>query len=404
MGSGRNFMTKEHGAATIVLLIGTSSAGKGTIIKEMKKQDGLKPGEDQLEWQEDGLDIECSKHPSLYKLHKGIIEKDSDSQEMFDALEKDLGEMRVLETIDMGISELEKHKSTYSPEAIEKFKMLIEKHHEPFQKAREETTPISKIMENVFARAVENSKAGKPSVLDVVPLNGYDVVGEFNKYMDDHDFSCPSIIAVAHCEVPQIVKHMDKRNRVGVEVRDGFFPIGQYGQMYRAAEDGDRVVGQLTTQDVLDAANKYGANRGKVILLENDTDAQGLVKKLGISPEEHKSTDPIDITTDVPYDYLGQTDPRGVEEKAVEEKDVRQSGSAATTEIAKHLNGFATRHSVVPESAHPLADIVKSEEFKEIAGNLRKVEQKEPTEKSSWVDPNARTSKLNVSPKGSRDI
>lgn len=49
-------MPKEHGKATIVLLLGTSSAGKGTIIKELKTQDAQKPTATQKNWHEDGLD------------------------------------------------------------------------------------------------------------------------------------------------------------------------------------------------------------------------------------------------------------------------------------------------------------------------------------------------------------
>ena len=339
---------KERGKATIVLLFGTSSAGKGTIIKELKKQDEAKDPKDRLDWQEDGLDLECRRHPNLGDVHLSIVDQDPDFIDL--KTKQNLEPINIL--LPIHNNKLPEESEIYSADKLTKIQGLIEKYCEPFQEAAKNSPSNSQIMENIFARAMENSRNGLPSVLDVVPLGKYDVVAEFNKYMADHNFSCPSVIAVAHCDINKIVKHMDSRNATGVqeERRDGFFPLNQYGEMYEVAQEGDRVIGQLTTQDILDAAQKYGDAKGGAILFENSKDAQGLIKTLGIKEGNAPNDEKIKVTTKVPYDAVYQTDP----------ESENSANPQAITEIAKRINSLATRESELPLETHPVAKTLAS--------------------------------------------
>jgi len=340
--------TKEHGKATVVLLFGTSSAGKGTIIKELKKQDGEKDEKDRLEWQEDGLDLEFRRHPKLGEVHLGIVAQDPDFIDL--TTKQNLEPINILLPIHK--NSLPEESEIYSADKLTKIQGLIEKYREPFQKAAKNSPSNSQLMENIFARAMENSRNGLPSVLDVVPLGEYDVVAEFNKYMADHNFSCPSVIAVAHCDINKIAEHIESRNATGVEVerRDGFFAFNQYGEMYKVAQEGERVIGQLKTQDILDAAQKYGDAKGGAILFENSKDAQGLIKALGIEEGHAPNDEKIKVTTKVPYDAVYQTDP----------ESENPANPQAITEIAKRINSLATRKSELPSQAHPVAGMLAS--------------------------------------------
>jgi len=282
---------KEYGKGSIVLLIGTSSAGKGTIIKELKRQDELKPESERLNWQEDGLDLEYRRYNSGNR--------------------------------------------------------------PSFPK---------KIMENIYSNAINNSRNGLPTILDLVPLeicDNYDVVREFNKYCQSQNFSCPSIIALAHCDISTMVEHMDKRNASGdpLEKRDGFFPLKQYANTYYITnDDKSKTIGYITMGDVLNAANKYGDdNRGNVVLLENSKDAQEFIEKIGMA-QDSPLDKPVKVTTDINYDVLYQTDP----------KNNTTLGSQATLQIAENITKLSTINSLMPQEPHPVAELIRQKEELEV--------------------------------------
>ena len=219
-------MGKEHGRATIALIIGTSSSGKSTIIKAMKQQDeeaarnARAKGENyqSINWQEDGLDIASKRFPSLLEMHKQIIRENVDSKKKFEVLTEALGaDIRVLEMIWLGTEEkLKEYVKSHSLDVKSKLEDLIQQHRKAFEDASKVVPSRQEIVEDIFARSVNNSKEGKPTVLDMIPLGDYDVIGEFNKYMARQKFSCPLVVIVAYCDVPQIVEHMDRRTQTNI--------------------------------------------------------------------------------------------------------------------------------------------------------------------------------------------
>ena len=354
----------EFSVGTVVLVLGTSSAGKGVIIKELKKQDKLKQKGERLEWQEDGLDAELRKH-SLYDKHLGILKEEQD----FKDLDPKLDETQVLESVWNGgfkiggqttilldaakdeckneIPPDEAHK--YNPTNIEKLQNLATKHYDTFKAENAQRPPFTKMLENIFDRAIENSKKGLSSVIDSVAFVGLekDFATMFSEHMVRQNVSCPVIVALAHCDINKIVEHMDKRNADAVlgERRDGFYPFRHYGETYKVAQEGEVLVGEFTINDIMAAANKYGEkDKGFLDIggsLENSSEAQDLLKKLGVV-EGHPLDQPIKVTARIKYDELYQTDPKNTERENGESKN---ESPESIIKIAELINSLVANHS-----------------------------------------------------------
>ncbi len=319
LGSKAKIGNLDHTPAPIVLLFGTSSAGKGTIIEELKNQNSHKSENERLDWQEDGSDLALKKH-----INK-IIDGNQQSKKIFNSLsDKKFSEMEILEPIfkgklKVGNSELslleevseanmdafisklsESKQSLYTKENIGNLQKLATTHQSVFA----ENEPIARLQE-VFGRAVNNSQKGVPTILDFIPLGGYDTVQKFRDYMEERKLYCPLIVAVAHCDVSKVIEHMAARNASAQpgEERSDFSPFKQYGRMYRAAKDDETVIGELTPEEIFNAAAKFG---GSV------EDAKTLLSNLGIA-EDVDPKKPVKITTNLPHDLLLQTDPRNAE-------------------------------------------------------------------------------------------
>ncbi len=349
----------DHTRAPIVLLFGTSSAGKGVIIEELKNQNSQKLENERLDWQEDGSDLALRKH-----INK-IIDGDEESKKIFNSLsDKKFSEMEILApiftgklkvenqelflreeiseaTIDAFIDGLsESKKPIYTKENIGNLQKLATTHQSAFA----ENNPIARLQE-AFGRAVENSQKGIPTILDCVPLGGYDTVQKLRDYMEEQSSPCPLIVAVAHCDVSKIVEHMNARNAGAQpgEERNDFSPLKQYGRMYRAAKDGETQIGELTPEEIFNAATKFGGS---------SEDARALLRNLGIA-EDADLVKPIKITTSLPHDLLLQTDPKNA-------KKERGGAPKAIRESAKLINEAVSNAITISKIAAETSDEEKS--------------------------------------------
>lgn len=379
---------KVYGKASIVLLIGTSSVGKSTIVKELKRQDEGLDSKSRLEWRIDGLDAECRRHISEVELCLQIVRDDNLFKQLQDF--EEVSELKKLDNIsdderilvdlfynriitksgesisikdvclDCFTEDITPYRaSKYTRRVVEILKILRIKYEHEFSEAIKKILPLSEIMTNIYQRAVNNSIEGFPTILDIAPLEGYNVVSEFFNYIKECNFSCPVVVAIAHCSVPNIVKRLESRNSSGIpkEFRDGFFPIGAYGNMFKITRDTDhRSHEVIKIHDIIDAANRYGENRGSVLCIEDEYDAYKLCEALEvpIDTENHRE---LQLTTIFYHDMFFRTDDNNL--IGSNPNTGHYFGSYATYSIAKKINSIATRESTVPIKTHPIAKTLR---------------------------------------------
>ena len=269
--------------AAIILVMGTSSAGKSVLINKIKALDELRPEGERINWDENGVDMEgprqwaaldpARKDSQFKSLLTHTVNEDGNrgkfTQSEVDGLILN-GTLLVGDAIislsDKGVdigkfrqSLSTEDQSKYTEESILKLQNLTENYHSLYEDTVERVSNV-KVMEAIFARAVENSKKGIPSLLDVVPWDYYDVMGKFKEYTSSHGLSSVSSVVVAHCDIAQLTKHMDQRNaKADVEERrDTTTPFKQYADMYQTCKEGEDGIGSFTVQNVVDAVEKFG--------------------------------------------------------------------------------------------------------------------------------------------------
>ncbi|MFM8186443.1 MAG: hypothetical protein ACKN9I_05905 [Alphaproteobacteria bacterium] len=338
--------------APIVLLFGTSSAGKTRIINNVMILDESLPETERARWEVNGSDLEA---PRQWKALDPARDHENFKSLLKNGFEREEIDNAILSgALPSGASD------KYAAEDISKLQGLIGEYHELYKNTVANMSN-EKVLEAVFARALEQSREGIPSILDVVPLkNGYDVVKAFNEYMEKNGSQSPTTVAVAYCGINELVDHMEKRNKTGdpEEIRNNFVPIQQFGIVYRHAKEGDNVIGEITIQDVINAANKYGENRGSGTSLESHPDAQAVLKNLGI-PEGFPEDHPIKITTKFPCNVVYQTDLR----KSGEDKESQSNTGIVTDGIAIDIQrlGRNARYAPSPAPSSPRGRAVEAQ-------------------------------------------
>lgn len=369
-------MPKLRGKATIVLLYGSSTAGKTTICKKLQEE-GETLG---LPWVVDGTDL-AFERLGLDDLNE--ILDDHFSKVMagddFEEARKVLTVEEIVQAVDTkkivrvylgeqsGIpaeQQVEKIYSSlgsdeqpkYSKPIIQALLSLLAKHENIIK----DYPPPDPIMNDIMSCAIENSKRGVPTVLDFVPISG-ELISEFEKHLEERNFSCPTIVAIVHCPIHNLVDRMEERNRLARlpkteggredlnDLREGFFPYRQYARIFGASSGGvaePRIIGSVTRADVLRAAEKFGEQEAATtgagdmpLKPKVEAEALDLMRKLGFPEDESKES--IDLVTRCYHDRIYNTETKG-----------------STEQIAKDLCRLATTESFVPERRHPVAEIV----------------------------------------------
>ena len=248
-------MGKELLAGKVVIVFGTSSAGKGTIIKEVKKQ-AIKSDHQKVEWQEYGVDLGMKRMQELIAEHQDAILSETVQSEEFTAIKRESGleEKEVLDIIvrnerfagDTGLLErLNKLKKKFRRKAGDIAQITVES-----------------LVRNIFEYTVEQVRLGESVVLDLVPSpDGSNVINNFFDYLAEQKLVFPCFVCIAHCDLPKISEHMATRNARGEpeEERKGLFPFKQYTAMYKSVYgDIEEHVGAVTVREILDVASKHG--------------------------------------------------------------------------------------------------------------------------------------------------
>jgi hypothetical protein len=253
----------RYGMGTVVVLVGTSTAGKTSIIKALKQLLlGLK---------EDGGDLRCSaidvkilqKYcPEEFEILKKLIHNPLDipgavfSKERLwkkgTSLEREEGE-RAIESI-------KKKWDSLSPEEKKKAQAAF-KYME----------------EEMFDDAFEYSRRGGHVIFDILNIDS------FVKHNLMRNFTGPLKVVLAFCPFRVLSSRMEKRNKEALESgqlsnqRVGEFPLMQFSEIYTQKEEGQGTFERLTRTQV---TRDFDGNFDKGI------EAARLEGRLSKSPEK----------------------------------------------------------------------------------------------------------------------
>ena len=304
----KNPTPKEIGKAPIVFLLGTSTAGKSTICEEIARQDLSLPVEQRLGWFVWGNDLEMeadeprcrgylegntkfqsieNSFPEVMHIFSAIafgqvqdnatgkpiklpllkeVKSDDDSPSTYLPLSD--------EEFDKGLGEfLAQTGGRYNEGALRTLRSLAQDNPGNFRERAGFTG--NACAERMFDRAIENSRNGLPTIIDVVPNHndgeGGGIIEHFKKYSESKNFICPTNLTLVHVPVTELATRMGERNRQALAEggnpgnrRDGIFPFQQYASVFGArSEDGvplDREV--LQRGDVHAAVYEFGRKGG----------------------------------------------------------------------------------------------------------------------------------------------
>lgn len=241
-------MTKNtnHQNAPIVLLLGTSTAGKSTICHELLTQNQTLPEGQRLDWQVWGQDlaleeflkkaaeigIEMFGDDERFKkiIDNGMTEsqtvhavgrgelKDEESVKILKLVKTDqqdhaypLDDKNFEEALEQFIKDTE---GRYAADQLRALKSLAEEKREDFKAA------LPSLNEMMFERVIENSRQGEPTILDCVPVtfreNGRDVgmPEKLQNFLAEKDHQCQVHTSLVHVPIEELTKRMEARNQL----------------------------------------------------------------------------------------------------------------------------------------------------------------------------------------------
>jgi hypothetical protein len=330
-------------AGKIILLCGTSTAGKTSICNAAKVQaskagheliiDGADVASEKA-WTEsceiDGIEyLSAEKHfvnAMKAQANPSVV---ADAVKTFDARtlavavtsRRNLGNPNVqqfdltpkedikAQAIEIYANLSPSNKEQYTAKSIEDLLMIIRDCREfpPYP-------PLQQLNELMLDRAVNRAKEGKSTILDMIgneTINDQSMIDHFQTKLRTASLPAETgTIAVAHCPVDELIDRINTRNEAAPpeDVRMSFFPFDQYGATYKKApshsEHAQQIAGVVKRQDIINAANIFG--RG-------EADAQPLLDKLGFVDGEESIT----VVSRVKCDAILQTKSQTAEEIAI---------------------------------------------------------------------------------------
>ncbi len=234
---------RQYGMGDIVVLVGTSTAGKTSIIKALKHLESDRH-EDGIDLR--GLAIDLKAMSKYNKNEIGILIKLMNTP--LDVPKAIGSRERSWKT---GISSQEKLEAE---EAIQR----IKKTGDSFStKEKEDVDSTFQNMElEMFDDAFEYSRRGGNIIFDVLNI---DVLA---KHVLMRNFEGPMRVVLTYCPFHVLSSRMEQRNKEAVESgelsnqRIGEFPLMQFSQIYSQKEKGQRPFERLTREQVTQAFDK----------------------------------------------------------------------------------------------------------------------------------------------------
>lgn len=237
----------QYGMGDIVVLVGTSTAGKTSIIKALKQleSDRLEDGGDlRFPFKQPIIELKVMTkyNPNEIEILKKVMKNP------LDILKAVSSEERLWKT---GITSQEKIEAE---EAIQRMKKTADSF------SSEEKEDINNSFQNIefemFDDALEHSRRGGNIIFDVLNI---DILA---RHLLVRNFDGPLRAVLTYCPFHVLSSRMEKRNKEAVESGDlsnqriGEFPLKQFSEIYTQKEKGQEAFEQLTRKQVTKAFNE----------------------------------------------------------------------------------------------------------------------------------------------------
>lgn len=266
----------------IVILIGTSTAGKTSIIKALKE---LEPNR-----LEDGGDLRNQTRPAIFlkilkkyspvdiEILSNLIEDPLDGN-IADAINDKATCGVVAERLwKKGISNEEKMKGD---EAIKRILVRIDSRTD--EEKINQINAFENIIPEMFDDAFEHSRRGENIILDVLNI---DLLAQ---QVLNRNFNGPLRAILTFCPFALLSSRMEERNKEALEKEDGndrigVFPLEQFSELYTQKEEGQTTLEKLEREDVTKVFEKNYAEGVTAKLLKSEDKDEALavfLKNLG---------------------------------------------------------------------------------------------------------------------------
>lgn len=367
-------MGKGAATASIVLLIGTSTAGKGTICNEIKRQNdqwktyGHDELFDDLHSERDERFLNELKDDARFKEIARLLPKDFAARKLYQAIQQRNFEYqgKIIDLLDEEKfnEKIAEFSQASDREILQQLRSLALEKNQKFQDIfkdvygfGEENPRYEKVL---FDKAIASSKAGVPMVLDLTPDNGRpsdktsNIVDRFEKYCAEQNHQCPIHVALLHLPVKHLEARIEGRNTAAIargddsDVRQGIGPLTHYVEIFGPAsgKEGEKIVGEIAAKDVNQMIAKF-SRLGR----EGNTDAENknyqeqedrVRARFGFDKKSSEGASPTMVVAISPFDRVYDVTSR-----------------ESTAEVAKKIINLGTDKSITPSEKHPIAAILQ---------------------------------------------
>jgi len=259
----------------VIIALGTSTAGKSTVCAEVLKRNAELPQDQQLDWQIEGHDVYVNKfNPAGQTDARCYAElKESNAMKEIQRLQPrflettaPVGEKPAIRELIIAVRNgklfaegrsidllnrdnfneqlgefLKATKDFYGKEMLEQLQLLAAEKQGAIDGVIKEQEKFDADYA-IFDAVIKNSKEGKPTLLDLVPMrDGQDLSQKFKDYCQQQGFECEVHTALIHSSVKELVGRMEARNQEALakgdraNIRNTFFTFSHYANLFEPA-------------------------------------------------------------------------------------------------------------------------------------------------------------------------
>lgn len=233
---------RQYGMGDIVVLVGTSTAGKTSIIQALKKleSDRVEDGGDLRGLAIDLKNIKKHSHEEVKILEKVF-------KEPFDIAKAVFSPERAWK------ADISSQEKTEAEAAIERIR--LKRGSFSVQEQEEDRASYENLELEMFDDAFEYSRRGGKMIFDVLSID------TLAKHVIARNFDGPLRVVLTYCPFHILSSRMEKRNQEAQESgefsnqRIGAFPLGQFGEIYSQRKENQAAFESLTRDQVTKAFN-----------------------------------------------------------------------------------------------------------------------------------------------------